>query len=201
MAHLYNRSKGEGSLGYKLDGRLNKLFCEALVYIIDDDALTEAIKVAIIKNSACIELVYRVYSKFYRIDESIDDSMPKKRNIPPLSEILSECEAVHSHYKENLSESSKFILEQQFSENLLVDKSKSRKGDRLIPRDELKSLEKEMARFIYGMFATFGTGAAVYLAFNMFTDWPMEHKLIASIVMACIVSIYELIRFIKYACI
>jgi hypothetical protein len=56
-----------------------------------------------------------------------------------------------------------------------------------------------MGRFVCGMFATFGTGAAVYLAFDMFTDWPLEYKLIASIVMSSMVSIYELIHFIKYS--
>ena len=192
---------GDSFVAYKIGGKISNLFNEALLEVFDDNALIDEIKGALIKNSANIDLIYRVYLKVYNDDVERDDnhSTIKRRNIPTLSEILEGCEAVHSHYKENLSDSSKRILEQQLSDKFSFD-SRSNKENQLFLREDFKALERELGRFVYGMFATFGTGAAVYLAFNMFTDWPMGHKLITSILMSCIVSIYELIRFIKNSC-
>jgi hypothetical protein len=189
-----NLGMSGSNIAYKLEGELNKLFNEALLEIFIDDALIQDIKKALVKNSANVDLIYRVYSKLYKIDDE-DEGSIRRRNIPLLSVILEECEAVHLHYKENLSDSSKLILEQQLSNKLFPDNTS--KENRVFFGEDIKALEREMIRFVYGMFATFGTGAAVYLAFNLFTDWPMEHKLIASILMSCAVSIFELIRFIK----
>lgn len=113
---------------------------------------------------------------------------------PNALELCADAELVHVHYNDKLSDESKALLEndlQSFDEKDSCD---------LRLRDELLITQSQVMNILYGVFAAFGTGAAIYLALSLFSDLIVEWKMIAAIVAATIISITELIYLIKYVC-
>lgn len=106
-------------------------------------------------------------------------------------DLLEDSAIVHANYKKDLSDESKALLEKDVWPEDPTESS---------IKDEVLATEAQVANLLYGIFAVFGTGAAVFLALTLFSDWSVEWKMIAAILAAVVVSISELIYFIKNVC-
>lgn len=105
-------------------------------------------------------------------------------------ELCEKAEVVHSHFKEDLAPESKVILEKDIWKEEIEEPFNK----------DLLASQVQVTHLLYGVFAVFGTGAAVYLAFSLFSDWNVEWRMIAAILAATLISISELIYFIKNVC-
>lgn len=165
---------------YRVNERLRSLLCVAIAGT--EDTSTKAMLQQALDSGICgLEVVNKAC---YLTGESLLD-------------VLDSLLVVHRDAANaNLAPVSRALLEKQLEEeHQLIAKS-----EKPAMRD-VRDMQRELSNFVYGVFAVFGTGVAVYLALRLFAKdlLRLEYQLIASLLAATIVTVCELVYFIRLA--
>jgi hypothetical protein len=110
----------------------------------------------------------------------------------PLLDVLESATLVHRDARKVASENSRRILQSQLTSEMTLEPKDSISA-------EIRETQRELTNFVYGIFAVFGTGIAVFLALHMFASHQLglELEVIGALLAASTVTVAELVYYIK----